>query len=260
MLPYHPGSPSSRTTTPRGFAEARLPFQTTNWSLIVRATGGSTTEARAALAGLCETYWPPVYAFIRRRGLAPADAEDLTQSYFARFFEKDYLRDFRPEAGRFRTFLRASVSHFLANEWDRERALKRGGGKPQVSFDAASAEERLRLEPIDRLTPEAIFERTWVAAVLARCLDRVREEQSGSGGRERFDRLKAFLTSDGASADSAALAHELGLGDSTLRVAVHRLRRRFAAVVREEVTRAVADPADVDPEIRWMLETLRGSG
>jgi RNA polymerase sigma-70 factor (ECF subfamily) len=235
-------------------------FETTNWSLIVRATGGSTTEAQAALAGLCETYWPPVYALIRRRGLSPADAEDLTQSYFARFFEKDYLNDFRPEAGRFRTFLRASISHFLANEWDRERALKRGGGQVRISLDAATAEERLRLEPVDRLTPEAIFERTWAAAQLARCLERLREEQSASGGRERFDRLKAFLTSDGSIADYAALARELGLSDSTLRVAVHRLRRRFAAVLREEVARTVADPADVDGEIRFMLEALRGGG
>ena len=235
-------------------------FETTNWSLIARATGGSTTEARAALAGLCETYWPPVYAFIRRRGLSPPDAEDLTQSYFACFFEKDYLRDFRPEAGRFRTFLRASISHFLSNEWDRERALKRGGKHVRLSLDAATAEERLRLEPVDRLTPEAIFERTWAAALLARCLERLREEQKASGGERRFLRLKAFLTGDGASVEYAALARELGLGDSTLRVAVHRLRRRFAGLLREEVARTVADPADVDAEIRWMLDTLRGNG
>jgi RNA polymerase sigma-70 factor (ECF subfamily) len=235
-------------------------FETTNWSLIVRAKGGSTTEAQAALAGLCETYWPPVYAFIRRRGLSPADAEDLTQSYFARFFEKDYLSDFRPEAGRFRTFLRASISHFLANEWDRERALKRGGGQVRVSLDAATAEERLRLEPVDRLTPEAIFERTWAAALLARCLERLREEQAAGGSEPRFLRLKPFLTSDGTSTDYAAVADELGVAASTLRVAVHRLRRRFAAVLREEVAHTVADPADVDGEIRFMLDALRAGG
>lgn len=235
-------------------------FETTSWSLILQATAGPSTAARDALAKLCETYWPPVYAFIRGRGLPPADAEDLTQSYFARLFEKDYLRDFRPEAGRFRTFLLASVSHFLSNEWDRERALKRGGGKAQVSFDAATAEERLRLEPVDRLTPEAIFERQWVAALVARCLDRLREEQSASGGRQRFERLKGFLTSDGGGDEAAALARELGLGESTVRVAVHRLRRRFGALLREEVAHTVTDPADVDAEIRWMLETLRGRG
>jgi RNA polymerase sigma-70 factor (ECF subfamily) len=237
-----------------------LRFETTNWSLILLAVGGQDEAARDALARLCETYWPPVYAFVRRRGLQPADAEDRTQAYFARFFEKDYLRDFRPEVGRFRSFLLASVSHFLANEWDRERALKRGGGAVQISLDAASAEERLRLEPVDRLTPEAIFERQWAVALIARCLERLREEQTASGGRARFERLKAFLGGDGAPADYAALGRELGLSESTLRVAVHRLRRRFAAVLREEVARTVASPAEVDAEIRWLLETLRGSG
>jgi RNA polymerase sigma-70 factor (ECF subfamily) len=233
-------------------------FDTTNWSLIVRAKDGSSAAARSALASLCEVYWPPVYAFIRRRGLGPADAEDLTQSYFALFFEKGYLRDFRPEAGRFRTFLRASVAHFLANEWDRERALKRGGRAPKLSLDAASVEERLRLEPVERLTPEAIFERAWAAALLARCLERLREEQAAAGTEPRFVRLRPFLTSDGTSADYATIADELGVAASTLRVAVHRLRRRFAAVLREEVAHTVADPADVDGEIRFMLEALRG--
>lgn len=236
-----------------------MAFQTTNWSLILRATGGSSSEARAALAGLVEVYWPPVYAFIRRRGLQPADAEDLTQSYFALFFEKDYLRDFRPEAGRFRTFLRASVGHFLANEWDRERAKKRGGGAPRLSLDAASVEERLRLEPVDRLTPEAIFERQWAAAVLTRCLERLREEQAGAGGA-RFERLKPFLTGEGAPTDYAAIGAELGTSAGALRVAVHRLRRRFAAVLREEVAHTVASPDEVDAEIRFLLETVRASG
>jgi RNA polymerase sigma-70 factor (ECF subfamily) len=233
-------------------------FETTNWSLIVRAKDGSSAAARTALAGLCESYWPPVYAFIRRRGLAPADAEDLTQSYFARFFEKDYLRDFRPQAGRFRTFLLSSVSHFLANEWDRERAKKRGGGHAPISLDAASAEQRLRLEPVDRLTPEALFARQWAAAVLARGLERLREEQTAAGGGARFARLKPFLTGDGATADYAALAAELGTSAGALRVAVHRLRRRFAALLREEVAHTVATPDEVDAEIRFLLETLRG--
>ncbi len=194
-------------------------FETTNWSLIVRARDGSTTEARAALSGLCESYWPPVYAFIRSRGLSPADAEDLTQSYFARFFEKGYLGDFRPQAGRFRTFLRASVGHFLANEWDRERAKKRGGATPKISLDAATAEERLRLEPVDRLTPEAIFERQWTATLLGALPRAPAPGAAASGGAARFERLKAFLTGDGGSGDATALASELGLAESTVRVA-----------------------------------------
>jgi RNA polymerase sigma factor (sigma-70 family) len=232
-------------------------FETTNWSLILQARDGRATPAREALASLCASYWPPVYAFIRRRGRTVADAEDLTQSYFARFFEKSYVSSFRPEAGRFRTFLLASVTHFLANEWDREQAQKRGGGKRHLSLDAASAEERLRLEPVDTLTPEAIFDRQWTAAVLARCLERLRAEQAASGARARFERLKAFLTGEGAPGDYAALAPELGLGESTVRVAVHRLRRRFAELLREEVAGTLTDPSEVEAEIRWMAETLR---
>jgi RNA polymerase sigma factor (sigma-70 family) len=233
-------------------------FETTNWSLILQATAGSSTAARGALARLFEAYWLPVYAFIRRKGHSAVDAEDLTQAYFARFFEKDYLADFRPEAGRFRTFLRASVSHFLANEWDRARAQKRGGGRAPVSIDAATAEERLRLEPVDRLTPEAIFERQWAAAVLARCLDLLRQEQASTGGRDRFERLKPFLGGDEEASSYEAVARALGLTESAVRVAVYRLRKRFCAVLREEVGRTVGTPAEVDGEIRWLLEAVRG--
>ena len=234
-------------------------FETTSWSLIVQATAESSAAAREGLARLFETYWPPVYAFIRRRGHSAADAEDLTQAYFARFLEKDYLGDFRPEAGRFRTFLRASVSHFVANERDRERAQKRGGGRVPVSIDAATAEERLRLEPVDRLTPEAVFERQWAASVLERCLQRLRHERAAAEGSVRFERLKAFLGGDGPEASYETAARDLGLTVPAVRVAVHRLRRRFCAVLREEVARTVGSPADVDAEIRWMLEAVRGS-
>ena len=185
-------------------------FQTTNRSLIRLATGGASTQAREALSRLCETYWPPVYAFVRLRGHAAASAEDMTQAYFALFLEKGYLRDFRPEAGRFRTFLRASIAHFLANEWDRAKTLKRGGGRAPLSLDGATAEERLRLEPVDRLTPEAAFERQWALAVLSRCLERLRCEQEAAGAGDRFERLKAFLSSDGADAAYSTLARELG--------------------------------------------------
>ncbi len=232
-------------------------FQTTSWSVLRQATDGSSTAARKALGRLFETYWLPVYAFVRSRGHSPADAEDLTQSYFALFFEKDYVHDFRPEAGRFRTFLRASVAHFLANEWDRERALKRGGGVVKISLDAATAEERLRLEPMDRLTPEAVFERQWTAALLARCLNRLREEQAAGGAEARFERLKGFLSGEEPGADCQTVARELGLTESAVRVAVHRLRRRFGTILRQEVGETVADPSEVDGEIRWMLERVR---
>jgi RNA polymerase sigma-70 factor (ECF subfamily) len=233
-----------------------LRFETTSWSLILQATAESSTVAKEGMARLLETYWPPVYAFIRYKGHSAVEAEDLTQGYFARFLEKEYLADFRPEAGRFRTFLRASVAHFLANEWDRAKAHKRGGGRVSLSIDAATAEERLRLEPVDRLTPETLFERQWAATVLGRCLETLRQEHSGEG-RDRFELLKPFLAGDGGDGSYTSVAQELGLSESAVRVAVHRLRRRFCAVLREEVGRTVRSPADVDAEIRWLIEAVR---
>jgi RNA polymerase sigma-70 factor (ECF subfamily) len=230
-------------------------FETTNWSVILKATADESSVAREALASLCQTYWAPVYAFIRSRGRAPADAEDLTQAYFTRFLEKDYVSDFRPEVGRFRTFLRASVSHFLANEWDRERALKRGGGRRPVSLDGMEeVEGHLRL-PAETATPEVLFEREWAASVLRRCLERLRQEQADPG---RFEALKSFLVGDGGPEGYAEAAGHLGLRESSVRVAVHRLRKRFCEVLREEVERTVTSPGEVDDEIRWLLSAVRG--
>lgn len=236
-----------------------MPFETTNRSLI-RLALAESPESRDALSRLCEIYWPAVYAFVRLRGHAASSAEDLTQAYFAVFLEKGYLRDFRPEVGRFRTFLRASIGHFLANEWDRTRALKRGGGRPPLSLDGATAEERLRLEPADHLTPETAFERQWVLALLSRCVERLRRERQASGQGERFERLKVFLSGDGAPGGYAATAAELGLSESAVRVAAHRLRQRFGALLREEVLQTVGDAREVDAEIRWMLDVVRGAG
>jgi RNA polymerase sigma-70 factor (ECF subfamily) len=233
-------------------------FETTNWSVILKATVDDSAVAREALATLCETYWRPVYAFIRRKGHDPADSEDLTQAYFTRFLDKGYLHDFRPEVGRFRTFLRASVSHFLANEWDRERALKRGGGRKPLSLDELETVEGHLRAPTDPLTPDVVFEQEWAASVLQRCLDRLRKEQGD--GVHRFDRLRSFLVGDGGTSDYAQVGHELGLQESSVRVAVHRLRRRFCAVLREEVARTVESPGEVDEEIKWLLSAVRGAG
>ncbi|HEY6553714.1 MAG TPA: sigma-70 family RNA polymerase sigma factor, partial [Vicinamibacteria bacterium] len=199
----------------------------------------------------------PVYGFIRRAGHSPADAEDLAQAYFTRFYEKRYATDFRPEAGRFRTFLRASLSHFLANEWDRERALKRGGTRKPISLDSATAEERYRLEPAHDLTPAALFEREWAAALLSTCLQHLRREEDAGGRPARFEALKPFLVGGGSS-DYVEVARELGLAEGAVRVAVHRLRKRFGEVLREEIGRTVTDPADVDSEIRWLLTAVGG--
>jgi RNA polymerase sigma-70 factor (ECF subfamily) len=235
-----------------------MPFQTTNWTLVVQAGNGSSTAARNALAALCETYWYPVYAFIRRQGYAAADAEDLTQGYFTRLIEKEYLKDLKPEAGRFRAFVLASVRHFLSNERDRQRAQKRGGGRPAVSLDAAQAEERYTLEPVDPETPESLFERAWAGAVLQRALERLASEVARADGMERFDQLRAHLTGEDEPSAYRELAAAWGVGESAVRVSVHRLRKRFGRLLRDEVAATVAAPSDVDAELRHLLGELGG--
>lgn len=227
-------------------------FDTTHWSIVLRASSADATGCQEALATLCETYWYPVYALIRRGGAGPADAEDLTQAYFARFLEKRFLEDVRPEKGRFRSFLLVSVRNFLHNERDRERALKRGGGKRPLALHGEDGELRYEREPVDSVTPEVLFEKAWVRALLDRALARLEAEADRDLRGGRFARLRSFLTGDGPEATYAELAAEWGVGESAVRVAVHRLRRRFGALLREEVARTV-DEADVEGEIRYLL-------
>jgi RNA polymerase sigma-70 factor (ECF subfamily) len=233
-------------------------FDTTNWSVVTRASSGDPARARAALATLCQAYWYPIYAFIRGRGEAAADAEDLTQAYFTRFLEKDCLKDVRPEHGRFRSFLLVSVRNFVLNEHERERARKRGGGRPHLSLDAAAGEARYAVEPRDATTPETLFERSWARTVLDRVFGRLREEARGGAEGGRYDRLEPFLTGDATADTCASLAREWGLGPSTVRVAVHRLRRRFGEILREEIGQTVARPADVEDEVRHLLRIVGG--
>jgi RNA polymerase sigma-70 factor (ECF subfamily) len=226
-------------------------FATTNWTLILQARAGGSTAAELALAALCETYWRPAYAFLRRTGLAPEDAEDLTQAYFARFLEKRVVQELSPAAGRFRSFLLVSLRNFLANERDRERALKRGGGRPPLSLEASDPGRRYRLEPVDGRTPEDAFERQWVASLLERALERLTREQSGDR-RERYERLKPLLTGD-APSSYAEVAAKLGMAEGSVRVAVHRLRRRFGELLREEIARTTP-AADIEDELRHLID------
>jgi RNA polymerase sigma-70 factor (ECF subfamily) len=228
-------------------------FDTTNWSVVLKAGSGDTTGCQEALARLCETYWYPVYAFVRRSGASAADAEDLTQEYFARFLEKRFLEDVRPERGRFRSFLLVSVRNFLHNERDRARALKRGGGARALPLHGQDGEVRYEREPTDAVTPEVLFERAWVRAVLDRALERLQAQSEGELQADRFARLRPFLTGDGPDATYAEIAREWGVGEPAVRVAVHRLRRRFGAALREEVGSTVEDPRDVEAEIRHLL-------
>lgn len=232
------------------------PMGTTNWSLVIRAGADDSSIAREALGALCEAYWYPVYAMVRRYGHNPTNAEDLTQAYFTRFLEKNWIKEVSPEHGRFRSFLLVSVRNFLNNETDRERALKRGGGRKTVELDGVDAEKRYALEPVESSTPETLFERTWAEHVLARALERLQAEATEKEGVERFEQLKGHLTGDEPAESYGSLAEAWGVGASAVRVAVHRLRKRFGHLLRDEIAATVADPTEVGEELRHLLTVV----
>ena len=230
-------------------------FPTTSWTLIATAARESG-NAQSALANLCEAYWYPVYAFIRRRGHSREDAEDLCQEFFARVLQDGALSSARRERGKFRSFLLASVTNFLANEWDRTQALKRGGGCTMLSLDFDASEARYRQEPCHELTPETLFGRQWALALLDLVLARLRDELSQRRQAGLFDRLSQYLTGDQGRGSYEQLAAELKVSEAAIRTAVHRLRRRFGDLVREEIAASVADPNEVEGEIRFLLTAL----
>jgi len=241
-------------------ADSTLPcnasFRTTHWSAVLAAREKDSSQAQRALAELCQTYWYPLYVYIRRRGNGPGEAEDLTQSFFARLLEKNYVGDVTPGMGRFRSFLLAAVKHFLANEWDHAQAQKRGGGKAIVSLDDKEAETRYQFEPVDNVTPETLFERKWAVTVLEQVLARLREEFVASEKAELFDELKVFLSADQATRSYASVAARTGLKEGTVKVAVHRLRRRYGELLREEIANTVHEPHEVEDEVRHLITVL----
>ena len=234
-------------------------FPTTRITLIHAASGGSGPHAHEALSALCRAYWYPIYAYVRRLGYSPDDAEDLTQGFFTRVLEKHYLRDFHRERGRFRSFLLASLKHFVANERDRARAVKRGGVNSPLPLDDVlhGAAQRYSLEPRDSTTPERVFERQWALAVLEKVQHQLREESAASGRLALFDRLKALLLGESNEAGYRALAVELDMTEGALKVAIHRLRQRFKQTLREEIAHTVVHPDDVKDEIRYLMAALR---
>jgi RNA polymerase sigma-70 factor (ECF subfamily) len=219
---------------------------------MVGAAGhGAPDEMRRGLAELCQTYWYPIYAFIRRDGADAEQAMDLTQGFFARLLEKGDLADVDRSRGRFRSWLLASVKHFVANERDRERASKRGGGRAAISIDAADAESRYRLEPAEALTPEKIFERRWAMTLLAQVLDVLRQEWESAGRGRQFEALKECL--GGGEGGNQKAAGELGMSDAAVRMAVHRLRRRYREILRERIAQTVDTPEQVEEEIAFLF-------
>lgn len=230
-------------------------FTTTKWSMVLHAGDSEDPGGREALETLCQRYWRPVYGYIRHRSLDKSAAEDLTQSFFAQLLEKRSLKAADPERGRFRSFLLASVRNFLSDSRDKERAQKRGGDQHFVPLDF-SGTENLKYEPVDGITPEAVFERQWASSVLAEVFGRLRQEAIEGQALKRFERLEGFLTGELEGTRQIQIAQELGMSAKALRVAIHRLRKRFGRLLREQVAQTVADPEQVDDEIRFLLTTL----
>jgi RNA polymerase sigma-70 factor (ECF subfamily) len=229
-------------------------FPTTRWTLVVAAGDPQRKEAHSALVSLCEGYWYPLYAYVRRRGYPADQAQDLTQEFFVRLLDGRYLHRANPEKGRFRAFILTSLKFFLADEADRSRAQKRGGGNVQ-SLEISSGEERYQRDPAHNETPEGIFERRWALSMLDRVVDRLRAEFVQHGRLDHFNRLKIFLL-DQAETPYAALAREMGTSEGALKVAIHRLRRRYRDLFRQEIAETVADPADVESELRFLAAAL----
>jgi len=228
---------------------------------VLKACQSDTTTAATALNKLCQTYWYPVYAFIRRQGNGPEDGRDLTQEFFARLLEKDYLQHLRHREGKFRSFLLTLLKHLLSDERDKARALKRGGGQAPVFLDALAEEERYRVEPADSSTPEHLFDRRWAQTVLEQALRRLREEYSAAGKAALFDALHHLHPGrDGLAPSYVELGARLGLSESAVTSAIFRLRRRHSELLREEVSQTVARREDVDEEIRYLIEVMGRPG
>lgn len=258
MLALDDSTAHNFPVTGAGSQRGALPhdFHTTHWSLVTLAADPAAPDSLAALEKLCRAYWYPLYAYVRRRGHDVDEAHDLTQGFFAVLLEKNYVADADMNRGRFRTFLLTAMSHFLSNEWHRERAQKRGGRLARFSLDALDAEARYHLEPVDGTTAERSFDRHWAEAVLSSVLRQLRREFDDTGRGQRFDELKGHLLGDPGAPAYQALARRMGISETGVRSVVHRLRKRFAALMRSEIAQTVASPADVEDEIRHLFHSL----
>jgi DNA-directed RNA polymerase specialized sigma24 family protein len=230
-------------------------FQTTSWTLVRAAAAHPTPDSRSALARLCQAYWHPVYAFIRRNGYDRDQSQDLSQEFFRLLLEKNYLLDANRERGRFRSFLLTSVKHFLANEWDRAHALKRGGFQMPVSIDQVEAEASYAPEAVEQRTPEILFERRWALLLMERAMNKLRAEFTEMEKADYFERIAPFLSGERAHGYGAS-AREMGVSAGALRQSVYRMRRKYRDLLRAEIAETVSNEEDVEEEIRFLLSTL----
>jgi RNA polymerase sigma-70 factor (ECF subfamily) len=232
-------------------------FTTTHWSVVLKAGGTESPEATEALEALCRSYWYPLYAYVRRKGNSPHDAQDLTQEFFARLLERRYLRLADRTQGRFRTFLLSSLKNFLINDWKKGNREKRGGGQKVLSLDEETAESRFAAEPATAQPPDSLYDRGWAAILLDRTLAALRAEFEQSGKLDLFERLKVFVWGEKNALSYAAMATQLGMTEGAVKVAVHRLRQRYGELLRAEVAQTVSTPAEVKEELRYLVSVIR---
>jgi RNA polymerase sigma factor (sigma-70 family) len=228
-------------------------FTTTRWSVVLSARQKGSPKTAEALEQLCGIYWYPLYAYVRRLGYTHHNAQDLTQAFFARLLEKDYLRVVAQEKGKFRTFLLVALKRFLADEWDRARAQKRGGGKAHSRLDTSMAETIYKEEPAPELPAERLYERRWALTLLDQAITRLRKEFADGGKAEEFEQLKGVLVAEKGAISHAALASRLGLSEGATRVAVHRFRQKFRTLFREEIAHTLSSPDELDDEVRHLM-------
>jgi RNA polymerase sigma-70 factor (ECF subfamily) len=248
-----PETPSTEIEPPQ-----RPAFVTTHWSVVLTAGRSDTTRARDALAKLCQTYWYPLYTYVRRRGHSPEDAQDLTQEFFARLLEKNWVGHADQTKGHFRSFLLSALNHFLSDEWDKARAQKRGGGVPRVPLQFDTAETRYGVESADNVTPERSFELRWALTLLEEVLNRLRGEYEQEGKAALFAALNPCLVGERTAQPYAELAKKLGVNEGTVKSAVHRLRQRYRQLLRDEIAQTVAGPGEVEEELRHLFAVLAG--
>jgi RNA polymerase sigma factor (sigma-70 family) len=228
-------------------------FATTHWSVVLTAARDAEPQAAEALEKLCGSYWYPLYAYVRKTGRTVEDSQDLTQEFFARLLEKQYLGLATPERGRFRTFLLSSLKNFLANDWKRAHRQKRGGRAAFLSIDAEVGETLYAAEPVDTADPEKLYEKRWAGTLLDRTLNRLRQDYASTGRAQLFDELKVFVWGERGDASYSEVAAHLQLSEGAVKVAVHRLRHRFRELLRAEIADTVADAHDIDEELRHLI-------
>jgi len=231
-------------------------FATTHWSLVLEAKDSQNQAATQALEELCQAYWYPLYAYARRSGIAPDEAQDLTQQFFHQLLEKHFLDTVHPSKGKFRSFLLATFKNLIKSEWRRANAQKRGGGQVILSIDEQDPEGRYKCEPEDAVTPDQLYERRWAQTLVGRAINRLKEEWENQG--KPFEKLKVYLLGQRGSVPFAEMASELGTTEIALKASVHRMRRRYGEIFRSEVALTVDDPSEVDEELRHLLGALGG--